>query len=250
MATTAPQPLSRPARRPRRRSTDPFGGGIPMALVALATTGIGFWRSFFSRLGDVPLDHMVHGMTSTGWLVLVLVQGLLIRSHRVRWHRILGWSSVVLFAAMYVTSWQMVVQMLSPGNNLPFETAKIFAFSDVVNFPLMLILYGGAILLRKSPDLHSRLISATVLVTIIPAVARMFNLVIPGMDGLILSMHPTYVFILAILGIAIYVDWSRERLRWPFPLVFVWVAITYAAIFPAWKSDWFDAVCRAIAGTA
>jgi hypothetical protein len=183
------------------------------------------------------------------WLLLVLVQPLLIRSRQFKWHRILGWSSMALFAAMYVTSWRMIALMLSGKTHLPFELAKFFGYTDLVDMPLLLILYGGAILLRKDRYLHSRLISSTVLVTIIPALGRMFNLIWSGMSGLIFSMNPTYIFVLAILAIAIYADWKNGRLRWPLPFVFAWFVFDYATLWPVWHAQWFDALARAIAAT-
>jgi len=153
-----------------------------------------------------------------------------------------------------VTSIQMVALMLNGHRPMPFETAKLFAYSDLMTLPLLVILYGGAIYLRKDRHVHSRLLSATVLVAIIPAAARMFfylpaiflsaPIVFP--DGLIRAMHPTYIFILAILGIAIYTDWKKQRLRWPFPFAFAWIAITYATLFPGWHAAWFDALARTL----
>ncbi len=249
MATVAELPSKPATKRPVKRLTEPFGGGIPMALLALIVTVLGFWRTFFSQLGNVDTAHMLHGASSTGWLVLVLVQSSLIRSRDFRLHRILGWSSVALFAVLLVTSWHMMTLMLGPGAALPFGLAKLFAYSDVTALPLLVIAYAAAIYYRKDRHVHSRLISVTLLAGLLPAAARMFNRVWPGMDGLIFSMHPTYLLMMAVLAIAIYVDWKNGRLRWPFPFAFAWFAVSYATIFPAYGSGWFDSVARAIAGT-
>jgi hypothetical protein len=56
--------------------------------------------------------------------------------------------------------------------------------------------------------------------------------------------------VLVILAIAIFVDWKKDRLRWPFPFAFVWFAISYATLFPGTSSLWFDHLARAIAATA
>lgn len=249
MATTADRGLASAKKAVKKRSTDPFGGGMPMALLALAVTGLGFWRTFFSRLGEVDVPHMLHGASSTGWLVFVLVQASLIRSRDFKWHRRLGWASVALFVTLIVTSWHMMVLMLSPGNPLPFELAKLFAYSDVTALPLLVIAYVGAIIQRKDRHVHSRLISVTLLAGLLPAAARMFNRIWTGMDGLIFSMHPTYLFVLAVLAFAMFVDWKKDRLRWPFPFAFAWFAVSYATIFAAYPSDWFDHVARAIVTT-
>jgi hypothetical protein len=192
---------------------------------------------------------MLHGATSTGWLVLVLVQAVLIRSRRFRWHRVLGWSSVLLFTALLASSWHMLALMLSGRSGLPFDFAKLFALSDVTAVPLMIVAYGAAIALRKDRHVHSRLISVTLLAGLLPAIARMFNLIWQGPDGLIFAMHPSYLFVLAILAAAILADWRAHRLRWPFPFAFAWFAAAYATLFPAWRSHWFDTLARAIGAT-
>lgn len=250
MATAADQLPHRTSKTTRGRATDPFGGGIPMALAALTVTALGFWRTFFSQLGNVDIAHMVHGASSTGWLVLVMVQATLISSRQFKWHRVLGWSSVLLFAVLIVSSLQMLALMLSGKTGVPFAFAKLFAFSDVTALPLLVICYAAAIVRRKDRHVHSRLISVTLLAGLLPAAARMFNRVWPGPDGLIFAMHPTYLFVLAVLAIAIFIDWKNARLRWPFPFAFVWVAISYAVLFPGTSSQWFDTLAKVIGSTA
>jgi hypothetical protein len=249
MATTAEQSSAAPGKRPRLRSTEPFGGAITMAVIAILVTLIGFWRTYFSILGQVDLAHMVHGAASTGWLVLVLVQASLIRNRRYKWHRVVGWSSLLLFAVLLVSSWHMLALMLSGKSGVPYDFAKLFALSDVTAVPLMILAYGAAIVFRKDRHVHSRLVSVTLVAGLLPAIARMFNLVWRGPEGLIFAMHPSYLFVLAILGGAIFVDWKNDRLRWPFPFAFAWFVIAYATLFPAWHSQWFEGLSKAMAAT-
>jgi hypothetical protein len=235
----------------RRRANEPFGGAQALALLAIAVTLIGFWRTFFTQLGNTDTLHMLHGVSSVGWLVLVLIQASFIGARQFNAHRLLGWCSLLLFTLLLVSAWNVLALMLSgKGSPMPFELAKLFAMSDVTAIPLMVILYAGAIWFRKNRHVHSRLISATLLAGLLPATARMFNLVMPGIDGLILAMHPTYLFELGILAVLIWFDWRAGRLRWPFPFTFVWLALAYATLFPGWHSAWFDHLCKAIAATA
>jgi len=237
--------------RTKRRNTEPFGGAATMAWIAIAVTLIGFWRTFFAILPSVDLAHQLHGWTATGWLVLVLTQAWLIRSRRHRLHRILGWSSLVLFTLLLASAWRMLAIMLSGHSHVPvpYDFAKLFALSDVTAVPLMIIAYGAAIVLRKDRHIHSRLISVTLMAGLLPAIARMFNLVWTGPEGLIFAMHPTYLFVLVVLAGAIFADWRKGVLRWPFPFAFAWFVVAYATFFPSWHSAWFDAVARGIAAT-
>ena len=248
MATQAEIPVGSGDRPKRRKAATPFGGGIPIALIGIVATFVGFMPTFFSRLGDVDLVHHLHGWTMTGWIVLVLAQAVLIRSRRYKWHRILGWSSLALFVAMVATSWQVIALMLSGKTQLPFEAAKFFGYSDIVDMPLLIFFFGGAIYWRKDRHLHSRLMTVTVLTSIVPALARMFNVLIwRSFEGLYHSMHLTYLLILGVLAVAIYFDRKHNRLRWPLPLAFAWFTLVYATQWPMMHAQWYDSLARSIA---
>jgi hypothetical protein len=70
------------------------------------------------------------------------------------------------------------------------------------------------------------------------------------LEGLALAMHPTFVFVLLVLALAIFFDWNKDRLRWPFLFAFAWFAINYATFFPGLSSQWFDSLARGIAALA
>lgn len=229
----------------KRKAASPFGGGIPIALIGIVATAVGFMPTFFMQLGNVDLIHHVHGWTMTGWIALVLTQALLIRSRKYKWHHVLGWTSLALFVAMVATSWQVIALMMSGKSGLPFEAAKFFGYSDIVDMPLLIFFFGGAIYWRKTRHLHSRLIAVTVLTSIVPALARMFNILIwRSFEGLYHAMHLTYLLILVVLAIAIYSDWRNKDLRWPLPLAFGWFTLVYATQWPMMNAQWYDGLAR------
>ena len=146
-----------------------------MALLALAVTLIGFWRSFFTVLPQTDAIHMWHGASSTGWLVLVLVQASLIRSRRYRWHRLLGWASLLAFASLMVSAWAVLAMMLA-GKGAPTALRicqAVRPLSDVTALPLFAAAYVAAIVFRKDRHIHSRLISITLLAGLLRVSARM-----------------------------------------------------------------------------
>ena len=240
----APSPDSAPAPR-KRQAIGPFPASIPIAVIGVLATAIGFLPTFFMRLSEVDVAHLIHGWTMTLWIVLVLTQALLIRTRRHRAHRVLGWTSLALFAAMLLTSWQMIALMLSGKTHLPFEAAKFFGYSDIVDTPLLLLAFGGAILWRKDRHLHSRLMAVTVLTSIVPALARAFNILIwRSFEGLYHAMHLTYLLILLALGASILIDRRGGALRWPLPLAFAWFVVVYATNWPVIHLGWYDALSR------
>lgn len=251
MATQV-QPSKDVKRSAKRKTPAPsFGGGIPIASIGLFATITGFFPTFFSRLGQVDAVHLLHGWIMTGWIVVVLTQALLIRSMRYSWHHRLGWTSLGLFLAMVVTSFQVMALMLSGKSGLPFEAAKFFGYSDIVDMPLLIFFFCSAIYWRKNRPLHSRLVAVTVLTSIVPALARMFNILIwRSFEGLFLAMHPTYLLILGVLGISIFLDWKKDRLRWPLPVAFAWFCLVYATQWPMMNAPAYNALARAIGSLA
>ena len=236
----------------KRKPLTPFGGALPIAVIGLVATILGFLPTFFLKLGEVDAVHLLHGWTMTGWIVLVLTQSLLIRSRQYKAHRVLGWSSLALFVAMVATSLSVMTLMFSGKSGLPFDAAKFFGYSDIVGLPLLLFSFGAAIYWRKDRHLHSRLMAVTVLTSIVPALARMFNILIwRSFDpGLYLSMHPTYLLALGTLGIAILVDRNAGRLRWPLPLAFGWFVMLYATQWPMMSAPWYNGLARWIGAWA
>ena len=69
-------------------------------------------------------------------------------------------------------------------------------------------------------------------------------------EGLYLAMHPTYLLILAVLGVSALADWRGGRLRWPLLLAFCWFVFVYATNWPVLQLGWYDALCRWIGSFA
>ena len=251
MATISPAEPASQKQRVKRKPTRAFGGSIPIAAIGIISTVIGFLPTFWMRLNEVDAVHLIHGWLMTAWIFLVLAQALLVRSRQYKLHRVLGWTSLALFSAMVVTSCQMVALMLSGKSLLPYELAKFFAYSDILDMPLLIFFFCGAIYWRKNRHMHSRLMIVTVLTSIVPALARMFNILIArSMEGIYLAMHPTYILILCALGMAIYFDKKANRLRWPLPLAFAWFTFVYATQWPMMDAQWYVSLTRAIGALA
>ena len=120
-----------------------------------------------------------------------------------------------------------------------------------VGLPLLLLLFGSAIRFRKDRHLHSRLIGATVMTSIVPALARMYNILIwRSMEGLDHAMHPTYLTILGTLAVLIMIDRRNGRLSWPLPLTFAWFTVVYATQWLIMDAGWYDQLAHGIGSLA
>jgi hypothetical protein len=70
--------------------------GVLLLIVLVGFAPSFYLRSTFPHVHQLPVFLHVHGAVLTGWFVLTVVQGWLIRSQRYRLHRKLGY-----FAAAY-----------------------------------------------------------------------------------------------------------------------------------------------------
>jgi len=134
-----------------------------LALLVLAWAGIvsGFGLDVNDHIRHAnytyPLITHVHALVFTGWLVLFTIQVLLIRRHRPDLHRRLGLAMAWLIPLMVVvalaTAWTAQRQAATlPGPHDPqFLSINL---TDMLGFAT---LAGAAILLRRDPSAHKRL---------------------------------------------------------------------------------------------
>jgi hypothetical protein len=106
-----------------------------------------------------PFLLWIHGAAFSGWVAFYIIQSLLVRTRKVRWHRFLGWFGVGLAAIMVPLGIAIAVIMGHFDKyQLHVSDADTFLsvpFGDMVLFPICV---GLAIYWRKNPELHRRLL--------------------------------------------------------------------------------------------
>ncbi|HEY8254768.1 MAG TPA: hypothetical protein VIG39_09030 [Rhizomicrobium sp.] len=155
-----------------------------LALLALAWAGIigGFGLDVNDHIRHAnyayPAITHVHALLFTGWLVLFTVQVLLIRRHRPDLHRRLGMAMAWLIPLMVVvalaTAWTAQRQAATlPGAHDPqFLSINL---TDMLGFAT---LAGAAILLRRDPPAHKRLMLLSLFYLSTAGFARLWLLTI------------------------------------------------------------------------
>ena len=116
-------------------------------------------ENLFHAVVPRPLILWFHGAAFSGWVVFYMFQSALVRTRNVQWHRIFGWFGVALGAAMVPlgTTTAIVMgrfdtyQLHQPGA----ETFLIIPFYDMAAFGALVTL---AVVWRKQPELHRRLL--------------------------------------------------------------------------------------------
>jgi len=152
-----------------------IGVAIGTALITL----VGFAPTYYLKFlfGTPPLRPLlhIHGLVMTTWIVLFFVQLRLVAAHRTDLHRRLGVAGAVLAGLVVVIG---TIVALSQGH------IHFLANDEPIEPPLLLLpvtlgillLFGtfvtAAILLRRRPDFHKRLMALACLNILAPGIDR------------------------------------------------------------------------------
>jgi hypothetical protein len=163
------------ARPVQRRTDNVFF--VSMSVLIFVTIVSGFARSYFlagmmrAKLPSV-LVH-VHGAAFTAWIVLFVVQTVLVATRNVRLHRQLGTAGGVLAALMVVLGVMVTIATVRRGATPHFFKPGMFLVLNGYGVVVFGALVGWAILLRRRPAEHKRLMLLATFNLIPPAVGRM-----------------------------------------------------------------------------
>jgi hypothetical protein len=192
--STAPVVPLRAAREPRR-----FYAGLSLAMAATVLAGFG--PTYYGRLlqdgpsltfGGAPFTPLVHlhGALFTAWVLLFVAQAALVATGRTSVHRRLGAVGGVLAAAMVMVGVRTAAASAARGSAPPGMDPLVFLAIPVFDMVLFVGFVGAALLQRKQPEAHKRLMVAAYASIIVAAVARL-----PG----VAALGPPAFFGLALL---------------------------------------------------
>lgn len=209
-------------------------------LAALLLTVAGFWPSFFSRPAALSSPHLLHGLVSTAWLVLALVQAGLMRLDRWRWHRTAGRLGYLVMPLLIATGAWVLHLMLAGQTRLPRSLAIVLGFIDLGTLLFLATAFALAMIHRREPQSHARWMATTVLVVMPPALTRLVFVLHPQAPFDV-ALGLAYAAVIGTAVILVAVDWRAGRLRAAYPLALAYLAGTYAllghvAASPAWQS--------------
>src|SRR5262245_15879629 len=160
-----------------------YAVGMALAMLAVNLVGFGptlYLRPFFD-VPPIPAYLYAHGAIGTAWFVFLVMQTLLVANDRVRIHRQLGVAGVALAVLVLVlgiyTSANMIPRNVALG--LTSETdVMLYTLvtgadnSAFIVFPTLVLL---AVLFRRRPDVHKRLMLLASWSILGPAVARILS---------------------------------------------------------------------------
>lgn len=165
-AVTSAPALSK--RAPRRVPFVALSG--LMALIAL----VGFWPNYYGPLVAGTLSHPllihVHAIVFTGWLALFSLQAVLAATKRIQWHLKIGtigiWYGLLLIGVGLTTG---VLRSADPQASDALRLLYV-AIADMVMFAGF---FGAAIVYRRKPQLHKRMMVVAATSLLVAAVGRM-----------------------------------------------------------------------------
>lgn len=196
------------------RNAHYFVGFVLLVIMA------GFWASYFSAAGPIPLAFHVHAISAMTWLALLIAQHLTIHRRAAPLHRQMGRASFVLFpflilgfvmilngaAARYITpDGGPFIQLLGPS----------FGIGMAIAIAAYLTLFALALKHRYNLKLHAGYMLATPLILFESPFSRIIGEYLPWMN-VIGSEGPRQVLDTIVIAQAIalafgLVVWSRNR---------------------------------------
>ena len=178
------------------------------SLLILAVVVFGFAQSYFlpgmvfAKLPNA-LVH-IHGALFVSWIFLLVLQNFLIATKKIKWHITLGILGMILPPLMGVFGVLTVFDSIRRnGTGIPTQLLIVGDFGELAVF---LVLVAWAMIVRRSPAAHKRLMILATMALTGPAINRW-----PFPPGIRL-LGTLVVFLLLPLLVVAYDLWSTRRI--------------------------------------
>ena len=213
---TAASDAARASTKPRSKFY------VCSAAMLLLIVIVGFAPTFYLRAAfgapELSWRVYVHGLILTAWFLAFALQAALVAARRTALHRALGWAGAAIGLAVIIsgglaTPYRMA-ELAAQGRPLwPNRTTSILVWSNTTSIVAFAILLAAAIVLRRRPDTHKRLMLLASISIIQPAFGRIFRWPVfeaPPLEVLMLSVAAPF----ALVGALIVYDFlSRKSLH-------------------------------------
>jgi hypothetical protein len=150
-----------------------------MAFAISAGVFAGFFRTYFGSKffggPSLPFWVHVHGAVFTLWILFYLLQNLLALSGGMRLHRQLGFIGGALAAGVVILGLLVTLREVREGRAFPFPDIYAVLAVSTAQMILFALMVGGALVLKKEPEAHKRLILMSTQLFFFPAFGRLLN---------------------------------------------------------------------------
>jgi hypothetical protein len=155
--------------------------GVLTLVMAVVVFG-GFARTYYLRplvsapalAGQLPITRLIHihALFFSGWMVLLVVQARLVAARKIALHRRLGLASVGLAVLMVCVGTVTALQAVGRGVSPPGLDARRFLVVPLFALLVFAVLFAAAIVERRNPQAHKRLMLLATVGLLPPALAR------------------------------------------------------------------------------
>lgn len=153
-------------------------------LLTIAVIAVGFWPSYFAKVGSVPWQFHAHGVAATLWVAMVLAQTVLVGKQQLPLHRAIGKTSLILFPFLIGGLMGIIdytAKNFGSGED-PVRTALggSFAGGMMVAAIAYLTVYYLALKHRRKVWLHAGYMLTTPLILFESPFSRILTMYVPG----------------------------------------------------------------------
>lgn len=176
------------ARRGTRSRFHLAVSGALLAMVFAAFAPTFYLRAQFGA-SPLPFYLSVHGAVLTAWFVCLVAQSTLMAGGHAIVHRRLGIAATGLAAAVVATgatvTWRFVPRLAALGVDIDAALPQLSAivWGDAGLLAAFTVLFSAAVLLRRRPDAHKRLVLLASINLMPPALARIAQWPLFGFGG-------------------------------------------------------------------
>ena len=205
----------------------------------LAVVLLGFSTTYFSKLGDFSLPYHAHGISATLWMILLIVQPYLFQKGKLRTHKYLGWTSLILVPIIVICGVIMMRMMIQGQANYPPNLVYQLAFIDACTLLSFALLYVLALYYRKKLMLHSRFMVATIFGPLLPALARMFLFTFGIASNFDQALTYSYLAIELVLLIIIWKEKNIKEIKLTYVPFLIFIVIQHALMYSSDNWSWW-----------
>lgn len=215
--------------------------------LGLVVVLIGFSKSYFNNLGNFSFSYHLHGISATLWMTLLIIQPYLFQKGKLKTHRFLGWSSLVLVPLIIIGGVIMMKLMIQGQVNYPPNIVYTLAFIDVCTLLGFASLYILALYFRKNLMLHSRFMVSTIFGPLVPALTRLFLIVLGVASNFTDALTYSYASIELVLLIIIWKERNAKEIKYTYLPFLIFIVVQHILIYYVDDWNWWETLMNGFA---
>ncbi|OZV68177.1 hypothetical protein [Winogradskyella aurantia] len=197
---------------------------------------LGFSTTYFSRLGEFTIPYHIHGISATLWMILLIIQPYLFQKGKLKAHRYLGWSSLLLIPTIVICGIIMMRMMIQGQENYPPNLVYQLAFIDACTLVSFALLYALGLIYRKKLKLHSKFMVATIFGPLLPALARMFLFTFGIASNFNQALTYSYLALEISLLLIIWKERGEKEIRLTYIPFLIFILIQHGLMY--YSDEW------------